>query len=153
MASGAVQSSLTFPSTFHRKNRLSQGDGPTRDSVFYLRAFNYSRIKSEKKQIPTRTKETPRLQTTGGGHWTRGGPDCGEEGASAGAAAATVLHQVRTQEESGSAHSPAPWATVQTLEGYAPVGTFVQDGVVPEHLSFWPYKVAPKIGVHGHRQP
>lgn len=49
MASGAVQSSLTFPSIFHHKNRLSQSDGPTRDSVFYLRAFNYSRIKCERK--------------------------------------------------------------------------------------------------------
>ena len=104
------------------------------------------------KQIIMRTNETLRLQTPAGGHWTRGGPDCREEGASAGAAAAAMLHQVRTQEESSSSRSPALWATVQTREGYAPVGTFVQDGVVPEHLSFWPHKVAPKIGVHGHRQ-
>ena len=49
MASGAAPSSLTFPSVFHCKNRLSQGDGPTGDSVFYLRVFNYSRIKCERK--------------------------------------------------------------------------------------------------------
>jgi len=39
------------------------------------------------------------------------------------------------------------------LKGYAPVGTFVQDSVVPKHHSFRPYKVSPEIGVHSNRQP
>ena len=38
------------------------------------------------------------------------------------------------------------------LKGYSPVGTFVENCVVPQNLTFRPQQLPPKDGVDGHRQ-
>lgn len=37
------------------------------------------------------------------------------------------------------------------MKGYSPVGTLVEDSVVPQNLTFRPQQFPPKDGVNGHR--